>query len=150
MDSITGQPKDEASTTLNIKPHHIQYRTHHTLHLKIDSGASVNTLPLRPFQQMYGTSAKALIILRPTTHVKLISYCGNEIQCLGTINIPCQDRNSELIGTTFYVVGVTGPAVVGHPTSEKLRLITVHEDALKKNLTKPTTPISSINQVKSV
>ena len=37
MDSITGQPRDEAYTTLNIRPPPLKYRTHH---VKIDSGTS--------------------------------------------------------------------------------------------------------------
>ena len=38
-DSIIEQPMDEVYITLNIRPPHIKYRTHHTLHINIDSDA---------------------------------------------------------------------------------------------------------------
>lgn len=40
----------------------------HTLHSKIDSGTSGNTLPLRTFQQMYRMAESTLNILQPTPH----------------------------------------------------------------------------------
>jgi len=147
MDSVTRQPRDEAYTTLKIRPPHLKYKTHHTLRMKIDSGASGNTLPLRTFQQMYGTSPKAFTILQPTPHVKLTSYSGDQIKCLGTIRIPCQFRDSDWIDAIFYVVEVPGPAIVGLPTSERLKLLTLHINALDDNT--KTTPISSIDQLKS-
>ena len=60
IDSITGQPRDKVFITLNIRPPHLKYKTHHTLPMKINSSA---------FQQIHGTSPKALTILRPT-HIR--------------------------------------------------------------------------------
>ena len=45
MDSITRQLRDEAYTTLNIRPPYLKYRMHHTLHIQIAPGTS-NCSPL--------------------------------------------------------------------------------------------------------
>lgn len=161
MDSINVKPtRDEAYTTLKIKPPQLQGHGH-TLRLKIDSGASGNTLPLRTFQQMYGNSASTLKNLQPASHIKLTSYSGDEIICLGIINIPCQHKESNWVNTKFYVVDVPGPAVVGLPTSESLGLITINVDTVSdtnsSNKTehqveppyKTSSSISNIDQLKS-
>ena len=92
---------------------HIKYRTHHTPHMKIDPGASDKTLPLRIFQQLYGTSPKVVVILRLSSHVKFTSYSDDQIRSLGTINIAWQYRNSKWIGTSFYVIEVPESVFVG-------------------------------------
>lgn len=53
MHSINNKPpRDEAYTTLNVRPPNVPGQGH-TLRLKIDKGASGNTLPLRTYRQMY-------------------------------------------------------------------------------------------------
>ena len=148
MDSITEKSREEAYTTLKIKPPHIPNEKC-TLRLKIDSGASGNTLPIRTFQQMYGTAESAFNILKPATHTKLTSYSGDTILCRGTINIPCQYKESKWVNAIFYVVDVPGPAVVGLPTSEQLKLITINVAAI--NNARPQelrTPIVNVKQLK--
>lgn len=122
-------PRDEAYTTLNVKPHLLQGHGY-TLRLKIDTGGSGNTLPLRTFKQIYGASPQSMDHLKPASNVKLTSYTGNVIPCFGTINMPCQCKKSRWIDAKFYVVDVPGPAVVGLPTSELLGLMTVNVDAM--------------------
>ena len=95
----------------------------HHLRLKVDTGSGGNTLPLRTINQMY-TSNKWKQIVQPTTH-KLKAYNGKPVKCLGTIDIVCKYK-SEWSTERFYVVDVPGPAIVGLPTSEKLKLITIH------------------------
>ena len=95
----------------------------HHLRLKVDTGSGGNTLPLRTINQMY-TSNKWKQIVQPTTH-KLKAYNGKPVKCLGTIDIVCKYK-SEWSTERFYVVDVPGPVIVGLPTSEKLKLITIH------------------------
>ena len=47
----TTHPREEAYTTLNIQPAGLPY-DNYTLRLKIDTGASGNTLPLRTLRSM--------------------------------------------------------------------------------------------------
>ena len=54
--------------------------------LKVDTGAAGNTLPLRTYKQMYKTLPPK-DILEPTRNVKLVAYNGQEIPCLGSINL---------------------------------------------------------------
>ena len=59
--------------------------------MKIDSGASGNTLPPRTFQQIYGTSAKVLVILRPIPHMKL------EIPGPVVVGLPISKNSTGLV-----------------------------------------------------
>lgn len=95
------------------------------LKLKVDTGASGNTLPIKTFKQIYG-SRKASKILKPVK-TRLTAYNGQEIKCRGAITLQLQHgRNS--IPAKFYVVEVDGPAIVGLPTCEQLHLVTIHCD----------------------
>ena len=111
---------------LNVQPPGLK-GDGYTLRLKIDTGASGNTLPLRTFQQMYGSKADTNNLLRPAD-VKLTAYNGEEIHCLGRIDIKCQYKASGW--RKFYVVDVPGPAVVGLPTCENLKLVTINIDGV--------------------
>lgn len=68
-------PREEAYTTLNIRPPDVPGNGH-TLRLKIDTGASGNTLPLRTFRQMYGNEARAYKRLKKN-NMRLSAYSGH-------------------------------------------------------------------------
>ena len=120
----TKEERTEIHTTLHTKASGKKEES--TLKVKIDTGAPGNTLPLKTFQQMHGSSKKSLRKIRPIHNVKLTAYGGHAIPCLGTVTIPCRTNNSTWRETTFYVVDVQGPAILGLPTSEELQLITIH------------------------
>ena len=65
---------EEAFTVLNVQPPGLK-ADGYTLRLKIVTGASGNTLPLRTFQQMYGSKADTNNLLR-SADVKLTAYNG--------------------------------------------------------------------------
>ena len=68
-------------------------------------------------------------ITSPVTNTRLTAYNGEEIPCIGSMNL--QLRNKEdFITAKFYVVDVDGPPIVGLPTCEKLKLITIHCNAV--------------------
>lgn len=136
--------RQEAFISLRVKPPDIPGQNH-TLKLKIDTGASGNTLPLRTLKQMYGTSQTALKRLKPIGNVRLTSYSGDNIPCLGTICIPCKHKSAEWLDTKFYVVDVPGPAILGLPTSEQLKIVTIHIDGISQPIVKPAiTDIESL------
>ena len=59
------------------------------------------------------------------------------MHCLGRIDTKCQ--SSSWRNTTFYVVSVPGPAVIGLPTCENLKLVTINIDGV---MTKPNEKIA--------
>ena len=135
---ITSTTRDEAFVVLDVQPPGLK-GTGYTLRLKIDSGASGNTLPMRTFHQMYGDKADTRNLLEPADGIKLTAYNGEEIRCLGTLDMKCQHKSSGWKTTRFYVVDVPGPAVVGLPTSEILNLVTINVDGVA---TKPNEQIA--------
>ena len=128
--------RDEAFTVLYVQPPGLKGNGY-TLRLKIDIGASGNTL--RTLRQMYGDKADTDDLLEPATGIKLTAYNGEEIRCLGTLDMKYQQKSSGWKTTRFYVVGVPGPAVVGLPTSERLNLVTINVDGV---VTKPNEQIA--------
>ena len=130
--------RDEAFVVLDVQPPGLK-GTGYTLRLKIDSGASGNTLPMRTFRQMYGNKADTRNLLEPANGIKLTAYNGEEIRCMGTLDMKCQHKSSGWKTTRFYVVDVPGPAVVGLPTSERLDLVTINVDGV---VTKPNEQIA--------
>ena len=94
---------------------------------------------MRTLRQMYGDKADTDDLLEPATGIKLTAYTGEEIRCLGTLDMKCQHKSSSWKTTMFYVVDVPGPAVVGLPTSERLNLVTINVDGV---VTKPNEQIA--------
>ena len=150
LDSI-GQDKksrDEAYTRLKIRPPGIRTKNCSLL-LKIDTGASGNTLPKRTFQHMYGTHSYHL--LEPANNVILTAYNGATIECLGKLDMLCRYKDEKWTKATFYVVDVPGPAVVGLPTSKQLHLVTINVDSVADTRGTKSTPqpvIPNVNDMK--
>ena len=48
-----------------------------------------------------------------------------EIPCIGFMNLQLRYKE-DFITAKLYVVDVNGPAIVGLPTCEKLKLVTIH------------------------
>ena len=90
---------------------------------------------------MYGKDANVKKgLLQPEHGVKLTAYNGQEIECLGSLEIKCQNKDRKWEKAKFYVVNVPGPAVIGLPTSELLNLITINVDSVETKET-PQKPI---------
>ena len=109
FDAITS---DTAFTDLDIKLP--QKPGQYKLQVKIDTGANANALPLRTFRQMYPKQNVNDIVHR-ATDAKLTSYSGDNIKCIGTMNIDCKYQTSAWNDTKFYVVDVPGPVILGPP-----------------------------------
>ena len=56
----------------------------------------------------------------------MITYNGTPIKCFGNIKIPCQYNKSDRHVSTFHIVDVQGPAVLGLPSLKQLKLIPLH------------------------
>ncbi len=121
--------KDEAYTTLMVE--YPNSPVTGTLRIKVDTGAGGNTLPLRTYQQMFG-SIPTSQILTPEPSTTLTSYSGHRIKCLGSINLHIRKANQAMHTTQkFYVIDVPGPAILGLPTCELLGVVQLNVDAVK-------------------
>ena len=121
--------RDEAYAQVQIKLNN-RPGIHH-LSAKIDTGAQGNTIPLRTFRHMYPDKLDAEgfpveHIVAAARYSRLTAYNGTSIACHGIVNIPCSYSNSAWNDTQFYIVDVTGPAVIGLQSCEKLKLVTLH------------------------
>ena len=65
-------------------------------------------------------------IKREFINKKLIAYNGTPIKCFGNIKIPYQYNKSDWHVSTFHIVDVQGPTVLGLPSLEQFKLITLH------------------------
>ena len=59
--------------------------------VKIDAGASGNTLPMRTFQQIYGTHS--FHVLEPVTNVRLTACNGATKKCFGKVEMCCSYKD---------------------------------------------------------
>ena len=117
------------------------------LKLKVDTGASANTLPLRTVRQMYGDNWSSQT---RRTNVRLTAYKGSEIKCLESISLKCKYKESVWNDEMFFVVDVPGPAIAGLPTCRKLQMVTIHTiyvpESQPAQLKRPPAPPSDTHQ----
>ena len=122
------QQRDEAFTKLKIR---LPNRSgQQNLIVKVDTGAQGNTLPLRMFGDMFPellTKEKTPVnhILKEKGGTRLTAYNGTDIPCLGKVAFPCH-YSGRWKETSFYIVDVKGPAIVGLPSCEQLKIVTLH------------------------
>ena len=121
--------RDEAFVKLNVR---LSSRPGiHKLVLKVDTGAQGNTIPLRIYSQMFadqltkdGLPAKN--VAKAAHKVRLTAYYGTNIPCYGIIDVPCEFKDSGWENTKFHIVDVPGPAIIGLPSCESLKVVTMH------------------------
>lgn len=120
FDSVTGN-REEAFTVVDIICP--EKTGQHRIKLKVDTGASGNTLPLRTIKQIYAEGWTDIV---QQTTAKLTAYNGSTIPCLGEVDLVCRYRDCAWTTQKFYVVDVPGPAVIGLPTCDALKVVTIH------------------------
>ena len=102
-------------------------------------------MPVGILKMMYPGKYKEHI--KPMPNVKLTAYNGIEIPCHGITDMPSKFKDSEWMNTEFFIVDVTGLAVVGISSCEKLKLVTLHCAVNQSPVNKPTI-INSVNDLK--
>ena len=88
-------------------------------------------MPLRTFRQIFpdhvtNSGLPAPDIAQAAHQTHLTAYNGTDIACHGVIYVDCQFKDSASENTKFYIVDVAGPAIIGLPSCESLRIVTVH------------------------
>ena len=110
------------------------------LKLKMYTGASGNTITLQTFRNLYGKRDPSKVIT-PVKNTKLTAYNGQKIPCYGSLDLELSHK-VKLTKAKFYVVDVEGPCIIGLPTCEKLKLVTISCSEIN------TTDISSVESLK--
>ena len=133
----------EAYTKLNVM--HNGKILNGRLHIKIDTGAAGNILPLRTYSQMFKCPLEKFV--QPEHKVKLTSYSDTRIPCLGSISLNIKKKSQNRYHPTkFYVVDVAGPAILGLPSCKALRIVDIHIDNINSMLQK----IKNIEDLKNL
>ena len=113
-----------------------------SLKLKIDTGASGNTLTLQTYRKLHGKCDPAKVIT-PVKNTKLTAYNGQKIPCYGSLELELSHKG-KLTKAKFYVVDVEDPCIIGLPTCEKWELVTINCGEIN------TTDVPSIESLKQV
>ena len=144
FDAISRSTRDEAYTTIGIKCPGLDGTK--GLRLKLDIGAQGNALPVRTFKQMFG-DIDPDDVLSPVGQTKLTAYSGEDIKCIGKLTCDCKYGRGDWVRTTFYVVDVPGPVVLGLPMCEALNLVTIncHVETI---LAQPSRRVDSLQDLK--
>ena len=126
--------RDQVFTVLKCQPPKLP-KGNYSLKLKVDTGASGSTLPLRTFKQMYGNDGITKSgVLKSCDDVNLMAYNGEKIKCVGKVAMPISKNGQNWQNVEFYVVDVPGPAIIGLKESENLGLVTIHVDIFHKKI----------------
>ena len=120
-------PGSEAFATLDvILPNR---KGIHDLKIKVDTAAVGNTLSLRTFQQMFPEWVDQNGYPRPGTTQKesviLTAYNSSSIPQHGSVGIHCAYKGKWRY-IKFYVVTSNGPTILGLPSLQELKLVTLH------------------------
>jgi hypothetical protein len=92
--------------------------------VKLDTGAEVNVIPFRVYQQLVaGKEISSDAEIKRTT-TKLSGYGGAEIPVKGTCVLPCSYQTREIM-TEFYIVETDNRTVLSLETCKQLNLIKV-------------------------
>ena len=141
--------RDEAFVQINVK---LTSRPGvHNLNLKVDTGAQGNTIPLETFRKMFPdkldkSGFPQQEITRAARNTRLTAYNGTEIPCHGIWTFPCKFKQSGWMNTPFHIVDVPGPAIIGLPSCERMKLVTLHcsiQTETDKKIPAKLNPISS-------
>ena len=110
---------------------------------KIHTGAGGNTLPLRMFKQIYANNK----LIKPEPNTRLTSYSGDPIQCLGSIELKVKrESQARFCDEKYYIVDVEGPAILGLPACTRMKIVSLHLDAVEK----ANEPITSVQKLQSM
>ena len=122
LTDTSDKQKRSVFTHLSIKGCHLKGQ--HKLHVKLDNGAEANTIPVRIYNKMkpYLTPDA----LKPTNQI-LTAYNGGAIDCIGKIDLDVKHcRRDDYLTTSFFIVDVDAPAILGLPDVQSLGYITIH------------------------
>ena len=132
MDDVAKPRKTEAYTIVHL-PTSCEGKTNPSVYVKVETRVGGNVMPLRVFKWLYPNQIN--MKGEPTglepSGTCLTTYNGTPIPQYGALRCPLIWRpgngvRSRWIQTKWYVADTPGPAILGLPTSEGLRVITLN------------------------
>ena len=153
---ITGKDEigEEVITEIDIRVPESNCKA--KLTVKVDTGATGNTIPLRIFKAMCPGKVDENGFPKSGTlrksNVRLLAYNGTNIEQYGVITIPCAyGKKSKYQNMDFYVVKTKGPAILGLVSSVSLKLVSIHCSVIKgQRQNASTRPIESIDDLMKI
>ena len=132
IDDINRPRKTEAYTTVHL-PADCDGKTNAAIQVKVDTRAGGNVMPLRVFERL---CPKQIIMNSEPTRVetsstKVTAYNATWIPQYGVLRFlliwrPSNEANPRHIQTKWFVADMPEPAILGLPTYEGLKVITLN------------------------
>ena len=94
--------------------------------VKLDTGAEVNVMPLRVYEQLQIEEVQMM-----KTATKLYGYGGTNIPVVGKISVKCEFRDTEE-QSEFYIVKTDSKTVLSLQTCKSLGIIQILNEVKKK------------------
>ena len=101
-----------------------------SLWYKVDTGAEGNVMPLQAFAKLFPNclTKTGMPTELQKCNTKLRAYNGTNIPQLSTLNTTITWKDEETMevnkmDTTFYVINMLGPAILGLPSCIRLRIV---------------------------
>ena len=121
---------NEAYTTIQL-PASASRKGTALLHVKVNTGARVNVLPLHVFQHLYPDQISPAGLATGLDHIstRLTTYNVSHIPLYGTLCGPItwqpdhSGTQPHKVNSYWYVADTPGPAILGLPSSEKLAVV---------------------------
>ena len=141
---------NEAYTTIQL-PASASRKGMASLHIKVNTRAGGNVLPLYVFQCLYPDQISPAGLPIGLDHVstRLIAYNGSHIPLYGALCGPITwqpdypGTQPHRVNSYWYVADTPGPAILGLPSSEKLAVVKMnHAITVRQPSTHPA-PVST-------
>ena len=139
---------NEAYTTLQ-QPASASRKGTASLHVKVDTRAGGNVLPLHVFQHLYPNQISPAGLPTGLDHIstRLTAYNGSHIPLYGALYGPitwwqgCPGALSHWVNSYWYVADTPGPAILGLPSCERLAVMKMNcTITVMQPSTKPPSP----------
>ena len=125
------RPRKTEAYTIEHLPGNCDGKTNASIRVKVNTGVNGNVIPLRVFERLY---PKQMNLNGETTGLetsttKLTAYNGMQIPQYGVLRCqliwrPGNGAKPRCIQIKWYVADIPGPAILGLPTSERLKVTT--------------------------
>ena len=131
IESVTGSRRNQRFARFRF--HNYTRKNYTTGALKIDSGAGLNSMPVKEYKRLYPErftpDGKPILSYlsqdEETMKTKLKGYSGNYVKHYGKVKLPCEYNNQKFM-CSFFLADVDGPPLMGLPTGEALGIIKIN------------------------
>ena len=126
LDSINDDQTERTQAFVTSSLSIVKDKRPTALKAKVDTGAQANILPMRIYRQMDLPENS----LKPST-TTLVSYMGTPVPQHGICSLSCTFKGETKV-TDFFVTKAPGPAIIGLPSLEEFRIVTLNCEITKE------------------